>query len=147
MAMHQQPAVAEPAVTGATAVAGWQPRGSGSAVYPANGSAVAGDEFAKSDFEKEDEKAHEFCSCKHLQRTRLGPLRAQEIAVLLGLPDWDTRWCTPWGEDVTYLCHRSEEGGFSSMQWTIDGWILDDTSMQILQKEFPHECLQRPENR
>ena len=93
------------------------------------------------------QKAHEFCSCRHLENTILGTAGAKEIAAMLGFPELDIRWCTPWGEDVTYICEISEIGGFASTRWTIDGWILDATSMQILQKEFPDECLERPEHR
>ena len=66
---------------------------------------------------------------------------------MLGIPEQDNRWCTPWGEDVTYLCERSFIGGFSSVRWTIHGWILDDSSMRALKEEYPDECLERLEQR
>ena len=56
----------------------------------------------------------------------------------------DERWCTPWGEDVTWLCWRSQTGGFGSSRWTRNGWILDEWSMRQLQKEFPDENLEKP---
>ena len=43
------------------------------------------------------------------------------------------------GEDVTYLCVRSDIGGYSSKAWTVHGWVLDDESMLQLQEEFPDE--------
>ena len=85
------------------------------------------------------EKANEFCSCVHLAKSKLGTAGASEIAALLGFPDQDNRWCTPWGQDVTYLCVRSDIGGFASNAWTIHGWILDEESMCALQEEFPDE--------
>ena len=66
---------------------------------------------------------------------------------MLGFPEQDNRWCTPWGEDVTYLCEISDIGGFGSVGWTIHGWILDDYSMRALKEEFPDECPERPADR
>ena len=66
---------------------------------------------------------------------------------MLGFPEQDNRWCTPWGEDVTYLCEISHTGGCASAKWTMNGWILDDSSMQALKEEFPEECLESLENR
>ena len=54
----------------------------------------------------------------HLELTILGTAGASEIAAVLG-----------------------------SAKWTINGWILDDSSMQALKEEFPDECLERPEHR
>ena len=85
------------------------------------------------------EKANEFCSCWHLAKSKLGAGPAAEIAAMLGLPDHDERWCTPWGQDVTYLCVRSDIGGFASKAWTIHGWILDEESESRLRLEFPEE--------
>ena len=85
------------------------------------------------------EKANEFCSCQHIAKSKLGAGPASEIAAMLGLPDHDERWCTPWGQDVTYLCVRSDIGGYSSKAWTVHGWVLDDESMLQLQDEFPDE--------
>ena len=93
------------------------------------------------------QKANEFCSCVHLEKTKLGTAGASEIASLLGFPEQDNRWCTPWGEDVTYLCEISDIGGFGSKGWTIHGWILDEYSMWALKEEFPDECPERPEHR
>ena len=90
------------------------------------------------------QKADEFCSCRHLERTILGPAGASEIAAMLGFPELDSRWCTPWGVDVTYLCGISRnEGDFGSLKWSINGWILDDYSMQALREEFPDKFLKR----
>ena len=85
------------------------------------------------------EKANEFCSVQHIANSILGRGPAFEIAAMLGLPDHDERWCTPWGQDVTYLCVRSDIGGYSSKAWTVHGWVLDDESMLQLQDEFPDE--------
>ena len=85
------------------------------------------------------EKANEFCSVQHIANSILGRGPAFEIAAMLGLPDHDERWCTPWGQDVTYLCVRSDIGGFASKAWTIHGWVLDEESMCQLQEEFPDE--------
>ena len=72
---------------------------------------------------------------------------ASEIAAMLGFAEQDNRWCTPWGEDVTYLCEFSGIGGFGSKAWTIHGWIFDDSSMRALKEEYPDECLERLEQR
>ena len=80
------------------------------------------------------QKAHEFCSFRHLEKTILGTAGASEIAAMLGFPEQDNRWCTLWGEDVAYLCEISDIGGFGSAEWTIHGWILDDYTMQALQE-------------
>ena len=93
------------------------------------------------------QKANDFCSCRHLEKTILGTAGALEIAAMLGLPENDNRWCTPWGVDVTFLCEISNNGGFATAQWTSNDWILDDSFMQALKKEFPHECLEKHANR
>ena len=85
------------------------------------------------------EKANEFCSVWQIANSILGRGPASEIASMLGLPDHDERWCTPYGQDVTHLCVRSDNGGFSSNVWTVDGWVLDDESMWQLVDEFPFE--------
>ena len=82
-------------------------------------------------------KANEFCTCVHLERGKLGISGASEIAAMLGLPERDSRWCTPWRDDVSYLCNISNIGGFGSKGWTFHGWILDACSMEALQEEFP----------
>ena len=46
---------------------------------------------------------------------------------------------TPWGQDVTYLCVRSDIGGFASKAWTIHGWTLDEKSESRLRLQFPEE--------
>ena len=83
------------------------------------------------------QRAHEFCSCIHLEKKIFGTAGASEIPEMLGFPDQDKRWVTPCGVDVTHLCDRSSEGGFGSERWTIHGWILDDSSMRALKEEFP----------
>ena len=62
---------------------------------------------------------------------------AKELAELIGLPDLDEKWVTPEGRDVTRLCEASDDGGFSSSRWTMQGWVLDDRSMTALRDEFP----------
>ena len=91
--------------------------------------------------------ADEFCSCRQLENTILGTVGKQEILDMLGFWEQDIRWCTPWGVDVTYLCEISDIGGFGSSKWSIDGWILDASSMQALKEEFPDEFPERPEHR
>ena len=90
--------------------------------------------------------AHEFCSCMHLGQAILGTAGAYEIPRMLGFPDLDNRFCTTWGEDVTYIFHISSLCGVQVGKWTIHGWILDDSSMQALKEEFPEECPERPEH-
>ena len=84
------------------------------------------------------EKAHEFCSWLHLQKAKVfNRLLTYDIADFIGFPEADKRWCTPWGKDVTLLTDCSQEqGGFSSTRWTMDGWVLDEASMQSLTEEF-----------
>ena len=91
--------------------------------------------------------ADEWCSFRQLEKTILGTAGASEIIAMLGFPDQDNGWCTPWGEDVTYLCEFSGIGGFGSKAWTIHGWIFDDSSMRALKEEYPDECLERLEQR
>ena len=49
----------------------------------------------------------------------------------------DDKWISPEGIDLTELWNQSNVGGFSSNQWTTNGWILDDMSMASLREEFP----------
>ena len=84
--------------------------------------------------------ADEFAAVVHL-RDMLGDDVARELAFTLGFPEADIRWITPNGRDVTALCDRSDNGGFSSSQWTFSGWVLDDSSMRALADEFPDEIL------
>ena len=56
---------------------------------------------------------------------------------MLDFPDRDDKWISPEGIDLTELCNRSNVGGFSSNQWTTNGWILDEMSMASLREEFP----------
>ena len=76
----------------------------------------------------------------------LGISGASEIAAMLGLPERDNRWCTPWRDDVSYLCNISNIGGFGSKGWTFHGWILDACSMEALQEEFPEALTIRLED-
>lgn len=84
--------------------------------------------------------ADEFAGVVHMQR-RLGSGLGDELAIelsrLLGLPEADERFVTPAGRVVTGLCDRSETGGFSSSQWSLQGWILDTSSVIALMSEFP----------
>ena len=82
--------------------------------------------------------ADEFAVVVHLQAA-FGDDVAMEIAITLGLPEQDIRWVTPSGRDVTAMCEASDNGGFSSSQWTMQGWVLDDHSMRALVNEFPDE--------
>ena len=65
---------------------------------------------------------------------------ATMIAEALDLSANDLRWITPDGRDVTALCNnQSANGGFSSVKWTLRGWILDRVSLSDLKEEFPDE--------
>ena len=81
--------------------------------------------------------ADENASVEHIQR-KCGDFVSERIAMFLGLPDRDMRWLTSWGEDVTDLCDASDSGGFGSNKWTVRGWILDDSSMDSLRREYPN---------
>ena len=83
------------------------------------------------------EAADEWCSFMHIQRLKLGEVGSKELANLLDFPGRDETWISPEGIDLTELCGRSSTGGFSSNQWTLQGWILDDSSMAVLRREFP----------
>ena len=67
----------------------------------------------------------------------VGDMFAKKIGEFVGLPELDERWITPEGRDVTRCCGASSSGGFSSSHWTMQGWVLDDDSMQALKREFP----------
>ena len=82
--------------------------------------------------------ADEFAAIVHLQAV-FGDDVARELAESVGLPELDCRWVTPSGRDVTALCDASDNGGFSSSRWTMQGWVLDDLSMRALENEFQHE--------
>ena len=85
--------------------------------------------------------ADAFAGIKQLARTLFPPgagdMFAKELAELIGLPELDEKWVTPEGRDVTRLCEASDDGGFSSSRWTMQGWVLDDRSMIALRNEFP----------
>ena len=91
------------------------------------------------------QRAHEFCSCVHLEKKTLGAAVASEIAAMLGLPEQDRRWCTPWGLDVTHFCDISTIGGFASVGWSIRGWILDHDSVIALNEELKGDSFEIPE--
>ena len=82
--------------------------------------------------------ADEMATVLHLART-FGDRVAYEIADALDLHQYDMRWVTPAGIDVTDLCDRSATGGFSSQMWTLRGWVLDQPSLDALRAEFPDE--------
>ena len=73
----------------------------------------------------------------HLELTILGTAEATSIAAMLGLPAADRRQCTPWGEDVTYICFRSGHMLWYHDVWSLDGWILDDYAMELFYHAFP----------
>ena len=86
--------------------------------------------------------AHEFVSALHVGKMfpgGLGDEVARDIAELLNLNEYDTNWVTPTGRNVTDLCELSSLGGFSSSHWTLQGWVLDASSMIALADEFPEE--------
>ena len=80
--------------------------------------------------------ADELCSCRHLNE-RLGTRGDTRIARFLGLDEMDMKWVTLYGQDVTALCEESSIGGFSSSRWSLQGWVLDEASLQNLREEFP----------
>ena len=82
--------------------------------------------------------ADEFAGIVHLQAV-FGDDVANELAELRGFPELDRRWVTPSGRDVAALCDASDNGGFSSSRWTMQGWVLDDRSMRALANEFPDD--------
>ena len=82
--------------------------------------------------------ADEMAAVLHLART-FGDRVAYELADALGLQQYDMRWVTPAGIDVTDLCDRSATGGFQSEMWTLRGWVLDQYSLDALMAEFADE--------
>ena len=92
--------------------------------------------------------ADAFAGIKHVAAT-LGPgvgdMFAKELAELIGLPELDEKWVTPEGRDVTRCCGASDNGGFSSSRWTMQGWVLDEPSMIKLKNEFPLHFIVRPD--
>ena len=86
--------------------------------------------------------ADAFASIHHVAK-KLGPgigdMFAKQLAEFVGLPELDETWLTPEGRDVTRCCGASDNGGFSSSHWTMQGWVLDNESMLALKREFPEE--------
>ena len=58
------------------------------------------------------------------------------LAQFVGLDARDPQWIDSDGRNCTRMCNFSTVGGFSSNEWTLKGWILDDYSMDILREEF-----------
>ena len=85
---------------------------------------------------EQQKAADEFCSCKHLN-TRLHMPGSTLLAEFVGLDDMCMKWLTPFGQDVTALTEASEFGGLGSSEWTLQGWVLDERSVQRLREEFP----------
>ena len=73
----------------------------------------------------------------HLELSTLGTAGATTVAAMLGLPEQDSRQCTPWGEDVTYLCYRSNYIWHSDV-WSLYGGIFDDVSMEAFYDTCPY---------
>ena len=86
--------------------------------------------------------ADSFVAVTQLSRKLFPPgasdMFAKELALYLDLPALDDKWLTPEGRDVTHLCESSDEGGFSG-KWSLQGWVLDESSMEALKAEFPAE--------
>ena len=84
--------------------------------------------------------ADSFVAVTQLSRKLFPPgasdMFAKELALYLDLPALDDKWVTPEGRDVTHLCESSDEGGFSG-KWSLQGWVLDELSMEALRAEFP----------
>ena len=85
---------------------------------------------------KSRKAADEFCACKHIYN-RLGTMGDTRIAQFAGLDEMCIKWVTQFGQDVTALCGDSEIGAFSSSSWSLEGWVLDEVSVQSLRREFP----------
>ena len=84
----------------------------------------------------ERKAADEFCSCRHLNDRSRMPGNTR-IAEFLGLDGMCIKWVTPFDQDVTALAEESSIGGFSSNGWTMQGWVLDQASVNRLRAEFP----------
>ena len=83
------------------------------------------------------EAADELCSCYHLN-AYVGMVGDTLVAQFLGLDNKCIKWVTPFGEDVTALCEESDhDGTFNSTCWSLQGWVLDEESVQKLMEEFP----------
>ena len=82
--------------------------------------------------------ADEYCSAIQLNQ-KIGTEGMKLIADFLGLRERDVKWIAPDGRDCSVLCHMSALGGFDSQAWTLDGWVLSDSSMAQLWAEFPDE--------
>ena len=88
--------------------------------------------------------ANEFCSVIHI-RKNFGIALATELAQFLGFAEKDEKWISPSGEDMSDLCNTSDSGGLSGT-WTMNGlggFVLDDTSMNALRREFPYRFVGR----
>ena len=80
--------------------------------------------------------ADDYCSVIQLNR-HIGVESNTLLAQFLGVDCRDQKWWAPDGRDCTVLCEMSDLGGFDSRQdWTLDGWILSDRSMDMLRAEF-----------
>ncbi len=80
--------------------------------------------------------ADHLCSCIHLNE-RLHMPGSTLLAQFLWLDYLCMKWVTPFGQDVTALTEASSIGGFGSSEWTLQGWVLDEGSVQSLRDEFP----------
>ncbi len=67
-------------------------------------------------------EADEYCSAIEVNRL-FGMQGSRLIAECLGLIELDLKLFGPDGRDCTALCDRSDQGGFDSSDWTLDGWI------------------------
>ena len=85
---------------------------------------------------EQQKAADEFCSCMHLN-TRLHMPGSTLLAEFVGLDYLCMKWLTPFGQDVTALTEASAFGEFGSSEWTLQGWVLDERSVQRLREEFP----------
>ena len=86
--------------------------------------------------------ADAFASIHHLARKfepSFGALFGEQLTRFVGLPELDETFITPEGRDVTRCCGASDNGGFSSSKWTMEGWVLDKKSLLALKREFPEE--------
>ena len=87
--------------------------------------------------------ADAYCSAIEMNRL-IGIEGSTVIAEFLDLHCRDDKWIAPHGRDLTDLCNMSATGGFESEgPWTLNGWVLDERSMDRLRAEFPHEFAAR----
>ena len=83
--------------------------------------------------------ADEFAAVIHLNK-ELKMEGSILLAEFLGIDARDPQWIDSDRRNCTRMVNFSNNPlGFSSNEWTFDGWVLDDYSIDILREEFPHK--------